>query len=125
MYEALWTNGPKEPLEFFDYTFLEHFGEQPLPVYLPRQVILEYMLARVTKSCPNFFEKYMQFDTSVLSVKYVEQKRKYEVIVQSMLTKQVMTEEYDACIWAAGRNGKPKCLPVLHHFFARAASPGK
>lgn len=26
MYEALWTNGPKECIEFFDYTYDEHFG---------------------------------------------------------------------------------------------------
>ena len=32
MYEALWTNGPKEAMEFFDYTFDDHFG-CTLPVY--------------------------------------------------------------------------------------------
>src|SRR6478609_8889373 len=30
MYRYLWSNGPKECLEFADYTFDEHFG-QPIP----------------------------------------------------------------------------------------------
>jgi trimethylamine monooxygenase len=28
MYRYLWTNGPKEGLEFADYSFEEHFGKQ-------------------------------------------------------------------------------------------------
>ena len=27
MYRYLWSNGPKEALEFGDYTFEEHFGK--------------------------------------------------------------------------------------------------
>jgi thioredoxin reductase len=125
MYEALWTNGPKEALEFFDHTFVEHFGEQPLPVYMPRQAILDYMLARVTKSCPDFFDKYMTFDTSVVSVKYVEYKSKYEVIVQNMVTKEIVMEEYDTCIWTAGRNGKPKMPTSITSLFREGGFTGK
>jgi trimethylamine monooxygenase len=32
MYKYLWSNGPKECLEFADYTFSEHFG-QPISSY--------------------------------------------------------------------------------------------
>src|SRR5690625_3242843 len=35
MYKYLWSNGPKECLEFADYTFDEHFGK-PLSSYPPR-----------------------------------------------------------------------------------------
>lgn len=54
MYEALWTNGPKEMMEFFDHTYDEHFG-QALPTFLPRECVLEYILKRCTKNNPNFF----------------------------------------------------------------------
>ena len=33
MYRYLWSNGPKECLEFADYTFEEHFGK-PIASYL-------------------------------------------------------------------------------------------
>ena len=38
MYRYLWSNGPKEGLEFADYTFDEHFG-RPIASYQPRAVI--------------------------------------------------------------------------------------
>ena len=31
MYRYLWSNGPKEGLEFADYTFDEHFGKPTFP----------------------------------------------------------------------------------------------
>ena len=37
MYRFLWSNGPKECLEFADYGFEEHFG-RPIPSYPPRAV---------------------------------------------------------------------------------------
>ena len=108
MYDALWTNGPKEAIEFFDYTYEEHFGkERPLPVYMPRQSILEYMMGRVTKHCPDFFEKYMQFNTNVESVRFVELRSKFEIVTRSVSTGETVTKDYDKCIWAAGMNGLP------------------
>ena len=37
MYRYLWSNGPKEGLEFADYSFEEHFGKQ-IASYPPRSV---------------------------------------------------------------------------------------
>ena len=37
MYRYLWSNGPKEGLEFADYTFDEHFGK-PIASFPPREV---------------------------------------------------------------------------------------
>ena len=48
MYRELWTNGPKEAMEFSDYTYDDHFKTQ-LPVYLPRKLVYEYIMARVTQ----------------------------------------------------------------------------
>jgi len=42
MYQGLWSNGPKEGLEYPDYTFDEHFGK-PISSYLPRQVLYDYL----------------------------------------------------------------------------------
>jgi hypothetical protein len=42
MYHNLWTNSPKEGLEFPDYTFEKHFGK-PIPSYPPRVVIEDYL----------------------------------------------------------------------------------
>lgn len=36
MYRHLWSNGPKECLEFADYSFDEHFG-RPVSSYPPRE----------------------------------------------------------------------------------------
>ena len=106
MYEALWTNGPKECIEFFDYTFDEHFG-RGLPMYMPRQLILDYMLARCTKDNPNFFDN-VKFNTSVKSVNYDQEMAKFVVETVDLETQEITTAYFDKCIWAAGNNGKPK-----------------
>ena len=85
MYEGLWVNGPKEMAEYFDYSYDEHFG-CALPPYVPRQAILEYMVARVAKNNVgdadtkeeakkkkdefDFFKKYVTFRTEVTSVRF-------------------------------------------------------
>src|SRR3977135_2765694 len=49
MYRYLWSNGPKECLEFADYSFEEHFG-RPIPSYPPRAVLHDYIAGRDEKS---------------------------------------------------------------------------
>ena len=48
MYGGLWSNGPKEALEFADYTFEEHFGT-PIPSYPPREVLQQEAFLLVGK----------------------------------------------------------------------------
>ena len=43
MYRHLWSNGPKECLEFPDYTFMDHF-KKPIPSFPPRAVLQDYIL---------------------------------------------------------------------------------
>ena len=45
MYRGLWSNGPKECLEFPDYTFEEHFGKA-IPSYPPRAVLYDYLVGK-------------------------------------------------------------------------------
>ena len=49
MYRYLWSNGPKEALEFADYSFDEHF-QQPIASYPPRAVLWDYIQGRVEKA---------------------------------------------------------------------------
>lgn len=118
MYEALWCNGPKEVMEFPDYTFLDHFGkDSKLPLYLPRQAVLEYILARVTRNCPNFFDQYARFQTRVEKVTYDAATSQFIVVTRHWPTQTPTTELYDKVIWSAGQNGSGKIPgPILHPF---------
>ena len=64
MYRYLWSNGPKECLEFADYSFDEHFGK-PIPSFPPREVLYDYITGRVKKG--NLKNK-VRFSTSVSKV---------------------------------------------------------
>eukprot|EP00547_Thalassionema_nitzschioides_P013990 CAMPEP_0194236738 /NCGR_PEP_ID=MMETSP0158-20130606/3929_1 /TAXON_ID=33649 /ORGANISM="Thalassionema nitzschioides, Strain L26-B" /LENGTH=657 /DNA_ID=CAMNT_0038970575 /DNA_START=23 /DNA_END=1996 /DNA_ORIENTATION=- len=104
MYEALWTNGPSPAIEFFDYSFQEHF-QKPVPLFLPRRQVLDYLLARYTKNNPSFFDD-VQFNTTVEHVMYDETIQKFKITTTSS---QGGTEAlFDKCIWAAGENGGAK-----------------
>lgn len=118
MYEALWCNGPKEVMEFADYTFLDHFGkDSKLPLYLPRQAVLDYILSRVTRNCPGFFEKYAQFQTRVNTVTYDATANQFTVKTTHLPTQTTTTALYDKVIWSAGQNGSGKIPgPILHPF---------
>ena len=49
MYRYLWSNGPKECLEFGDYGFEEHFGK-PVASFPPREVLYDYIIGRANRS---------------------------------------------------------------------------
>ena len=122
MYEGLWTNGLKEFMEFFDYTFQDHFHQstktsttttttaRELPAYMPRAAILEYIVARVTRSSPNLFRDRVRFQTQVEHVSYSEELNAFEVVTKNLSTSQTTTSYYDKVLWAAGQNGK-KVMP--------------
>jgi hypothetical protein len=74
---------------------------------MPRQPILEYMIARVVKNCPDFFDKYVQFHTSVAKVVFDDAAQKFHVTTHNSLTGNVSTSLFDKCIWAAGDQGLP------------------
>ena len=95
-----------QPLqEFFDHTYDDHFG-CPLPMYLPRKVVFQYLLKRVTKNSPGIFND-VKFNTSVQSVKYNDAIGKFVIQTVNNKTGTVSTEYFDKCIWAGGNNGRP------------------
>jgi thioredoxin reductase len=124
MYDNLWTNGPSHSLEYFDYTFDEHFGK-PVTVYLKRQDLLEYVLGRVTKHCPNFFEKYVRFETEVVRVVYDESKQMFDINVKDLRSGKITTHEFHKCVWACGENAKPKIPQDLISMFRNGGFKGR
>ena len=105
MYEALWINGNKEMQEFFDYTFDEHF-QRPMPVYLPRAHVLDYMISRVTQKS-NIFEDII-FNTAVISVEYNSERKEFDVVSRNEITGELSSKTYDKCIWSGGLYAEAK-----------------
>jgi len=116
MYDKLWTNGASHCTEFFDYTFDEHFG-RPVSVYMKRQDLLEYILGRVTKHTPDFFEKYVQFSTDVEHVVYDDAQQRFNVTIKDRKTMQTEVRHFDKCAWACGENGKQKMPEAMVNIF--------
>lgn len=49
MYRYLWSNGPKEALEYPDYTFEDHYGKA-IPSFPPREVLFDYLQGKCIKN---------------------------------------------------------------------------
>merc|ERR1719383_721429 len=78
MYRYLWSNGPKEALEFPDYTFEDHFGKA-IPSFPPREVLFDYLKGRWTKAG---IREYVKFSTVVRDVVYNKQTDDFTVSVK-------------------------------------------
>lgn len=103
MYRYLWSNGPKECLEFADYSFEEHFG-RPIPSYPPRAVLRDYIMGRVEKSGAR---QYIRFNTAVHWVDYSEETSKFSVTVRDLKEDLLCTEEFDHVVVATGHFSTP------------------
>ncbi|MEO0489434.1 MAG: NAD(P)/FAD-dependent oxidoreductase, partial [Cyanobacteria bacterium J06659_2] len=108
MYRYLWSNGPKECLEFADYTFEEHFG-QAIPSFPPREVLYDYIVGRAKK---NKLERYIRFSTPVRYIEYLEASDTFRVRVKDLEADQEYTEEFDHVIVATGHFSVPN-MPVF------------
>merc|ERR1711998_674146 len=104
MYRYLWSNGPKECLEFADYTFEEHFGK-PIPSYPPREVLLDYIKGRLDKT-PALKES-CKFKHSVKDVSYSDETGKFTVRVCDLVNKTEITETFDWVIGCCGHFTTP------------------
>jgi trimethylamine monooxygenase len=111
MYRYLWSNGPKECLEFADYSFEEHFGN-PIPSYPPRAVLHDYIVGRVERSG---VRPYIRFETTVRWVDYDETTRKYKVRAHDLNADVYSEEEFDYVINASGHFSTPN-VPFFDGF---------
>ncbi|GAA1821682.1 NAD(P)/FAD-dependent oxidoreductase [Nesterenkonia flava] len=108
MYRHLWSNGPKECLEFADYTFDEHFG-RPISSYPPRAVLWDYINGRVhhAELVPGrLLKDAVRFSTAVRQVSS-HSERGYLLTSEHLPTGQQSTEHFDAVVVACGHFSYP------------------
>ncbi|MDN5932077.1 MAG: NAD(P)/FAD-dependent oxidoreductase, partial [Pseudonocardia sp.] len=103
MYRYLWSNGPKEGLEFADYSFEEHFGRQ-IASYPPRVVLWEYIKGRVEKAG---VRDLIRFDTLVRRVTWDEETALFTVVSLDLKADTETTETFDHVIVASGHFSVP------------------
>jgi len=103
MYRYLWSNGPKEGLEFADYGFEEHFG-RPIASYPPREVLFDYIVGRVEKAG---VRQWIRFNSPIRRVSWDEDRQKFDVIAHDNLKDEDYSEEFDNVIVASGHFSIP------------------
>ncbi len=103
MYRYLWSNGPKECLEFADYSFEEHFGKL-IASYPPRAVLADYIKGRVEKSD---VRKFCKFHHVAHNVDYDEDSGRFSVTVRDLTQDTRLTEEFDYVVVATGHFSVP------------------
>ncbi len=103
MYRYLWSNGPKECLEFADYTFEQHFG-RAIASYPPRAVLADYIRGRVEKSG---VRKHIRFNTAVRNVAYCATSERFTVTAHDLRRDAICAEEFDYVVVANGHFSTP------------------
>lgn len=103
MYRYLWSNGPKECLEFSDYSFDEHF-DRPIGSFPPRAVLFDYIEGRIKKSNARQF---IRFNTAARWVSYDEQSKTFTLTVEDLLKSETYEEEFDYLVVATGHFSTP------------------
>ena len=111
MYRYLWSNGPKEGLEFADYTFEEHFGKQ-IASYPPRSVLFDYIEGRVKKAN---VKDWIRFNTTVKNVSYDTSDEKFNVTVKDLKKSSEYSEKFDHVVVATGHFSTPN-MPSFEGF---------
>lgn len=117
MYRYLWSNGPKECLEFADYTFDEHFGK-PIGSYPPRPVLRDYITGRAEESD---IRQYIRFRSPVRLVTYSDDTGKFTVTANDLENNRVTSEEFDYVVVATGHFS----VPNVPHFEGLERFPGR
>lgn len=129
MYRYLWSNGPKECLEFADYSFLEHF-KKPISSYPPRPVLFDYIQGRIQKSDAR---KFIRFNTAARWVSFDEATQQFTVVLDDLANDTTYEEVFDYLVVATGHFSVPN-MPffegidtftgsVLHAHDFRGAEP--
>ncbi len=117
MYRYLWSNGPKEALEFADYSFEEHFG-RPIPSYPPRAVLHDYIKGRIERSG---IMHYIKMNHTVRGVTYNDETGKFTVTVKDLVGDTLSSSEFDYVFGASGHFSTPQIpeFPGLDKFPGR------
>ena len=111
MYRYLWSNGPKECLEFADYSFEEHFGH-PIASFPPREVLFDYVQGRAEKA--NVRDK-IRFNSAIRNVEYNETSGLFTLSISNLVDDEVYYEDFDHVIVASGHFSTPN-IPSYEGF---------
>ncbi len=103
MYRYLWSNGPKECLEFADYSFDEHFGK-PIASFPPREVLADYIKGRVEKAG---VRDWCRFRHPVRNVQYNKDADNFTVKAHDLVNDKQVVEDFDYVIVANGHFSTP------------------
>lgn len=118
MYRYLWSNGPKECLEFPHYTFEEHYGKA-IPSFPPREVLFDYLKGRWSKED---IKKHVKFSTVVRDVVYNKDTDNFTVSVKDLVKDEVQeSQDFDYVIVASGHYS----VPNVPHFEGIDKFPGR
>ena len=115
MYRYLWSNGPKECLEFADYSFDEHFNK-PIPSFPPREVLKDYIIGRAEKS---ELKKNVKFNTTVTSV--TSDGDSFNVSYKDKVEDKISTESFDNVVVATGHFS----VPYIPEYKGMSSFPGR
>ena len=111
MYRYLWSNGPKEGLEFADYFFEDHFGK-PIASYPPRAVLFDYIEGRVKQAG---VRPWIRFSSPVRHVTYDDDSGRFSVTVHDLEKDREYSEDFDHVIVASGHFSTPN-VPQFEGF---------
>jgi len=115
MYRYLWSNGPKEVLEFGDYSFRDHFGK-PISSYPPRPVLKDYVVGKAKK---HDIGRFVRLSTIVRHVEKVGDQ--FSVISENLKSREQKKELFDYIIVASGHFSVPSqpTYPGIENFNGR------
>ena len=111
MYRYLWSNGPKEGLEFSDYSFDAHFGRS-IASYPPRAVLFDYIEGRVNAAG---VKDWIRFNTVIRWVSYDPASEKFHVTAHDHEKDSSYTELFDHVVVASGHFSTPN-MPYYEGF---------
>ena len=108
-YRDLFSNSPKECLEFPDYTFVQHFGKS-IPSYPPRPVLRDYQEG-YWRFC-GVSDSDVKVEHCVRHVEFNKDSSTFSVTVDILNTGETITNEFDYVIVATGHFSYPYIAPV-------------
>ena len=103
MYRYLWSNGPKECLEFADYGFEEHFGK-PVASFPPREVLYDYILGRAKRGG---FRDQIRFNHAVRRISRSAGGSGFTVTAHDLANDADNSEDFDHVVVASGHFSTP------------------
>lgn len=101
MYRHLWSNGPKEALEFPDYSFEQHYGEKTCS-YPPRLGLRDYLMGYVNKH-HKIDHSMIRCNTYVKNVEYSDDK----FTITAKDSEKEYSEQFDRVVVASGHFSTP------------------